>query len=386
MFHNMIIMDVFFASVEQSFNPAYHNKPLIVCGDTERRSVVTSASYEARPFGIKAGMPIQEARRLCPTGLFIEGDPKKYLNISLKLVEIYRRFTPIVEISSIDEAFLDITGTGRLFGSPEDIAKAIKMAIRDKFRLTCSIGIAPNKLLAKMAAEFKKPDGLTIIAPEQVPSIIWGLPIKDLYGVGPATEKALFSMGVTTIGALAKISEDILKRRFGIVGVGLHLLANGADYSKVVPEPEPAKSMGHEFTLPEDTSDKEELYRTLLKLASQVGRRLRRDHYRGRTISLKLRYPDFTTLIKSETISEFTDIDSVIYRSARDLLEKHWLTWRKVRLLGISVSNLRSTSHRSNQLELFRDRLKERKLLETMDRIRDKYGEDSVSWASRVKP
>ena len=317
-------MDAFFAAVEQHDNPRLKGKPVIVCGDPEGRGVVSTASYEARPFGVKAGMPVAQAKRLCPQGVFIKGDIQKYIKLSLQIIDILKTFTPLVEPYSIDESFLDVTGCEGLFGPPVGIAKLIKAEIRRKFDLTCSIGVAPNKLLAKMASDFQKPDGLVVIRQEDVPEKIWPLPVRALMGVGEKTEKVLHGLGIKTIGDLARYPVEPLEYRLGVVGKALHAMAWGIDNSPVRPSGLPIKSMSNEYTLPEDTTNQEILKAHIMRLSCEVGRRLRKNGYVGRTVNIKLRYHDFITITRSESLRDFTDSDKAICEKAWELFLRNW--------------------------------------------------------------
>lgn len=377
-------MNAFFAAVEQQENPQFRGKPVIVCGDPEGRSVVSTASYEARAFGVKSAMPVAQAKRLCPQGIFIKGDIQKYARMSIKILEIYKSFTPIVEPFSIDEAFLDVTGCDKLFGPPVEIAKQIKSRIKSEFGLTCSIGIGPNKLLAKMASDFQKPDGLVVIRMEEVPEKIWPLPVRALFGVGEKTERALHYMGIKTIGDLARFPVELLKHRFGVFGYALHAMAWGRDDSPVKSEGSPMKSMSNEYTLPEDTADSEVVRVHVLRLSGEVARRLRKSGYVGRTVGIKLRYEDFSTITRAQTLSEFTDSEKIINESAWELVTRHWQKWRKVRLIGVGVSNLAERKYIPRQLSLFEDYAKQAARDRALDLIRDRFGGTAVVKASTL--
>jgi DNA polymerase-4 len=413
-------MDAFFASVEQKERPWLEGKPVIVGGDPQkRRGVVSAASYPAREYGVRAGMPLILARKLCPHATFIIlTDMEKYSYISSQLVKIFYHFTPAVEPFSIDEAFLDITGCQRhesygscqrLFGMPcqpevwvKRLAQKLKNEIKSELRLSCSVGIAPNKLLAKLASSLNKPDGLTIISKDNMKNILYPLNVGKLWGIGEKTSKVLSKFGIRTVGDLASFPVEVLKNKFGKVGEHLHLIANGEDDSSVLIEPLLEKSMGHEHTLPKDTNDKDEIFSVLLSLSSMVARRLRHKRFQGRTISLKLRYSDFVTLTRFETIPKPTDSEHEIYQVAKKLaLNQHGsglasgpnLGIRKVRLLGVSVSNLIKDIF-SLQISLpfpeYYDKngsttlTIKREVYSVMDKIKDKFGEDSVTWGKSL--
>lgn len=381
-----IDVNAFFAAVEQMTNPAYQGRPVIVGGDPNRRGVVSTASYEARQYGVRSGMSLWEARRLCPNGIFLEGNPTRYLDVSLRLLRLYHSFTPLVEPFSIDEAFLDITGSQHLFDGAVPMAQEIKRKIRQQFGLTVSVGIAPNKLLAKMASDLQKPDGLVILRKEDVPRLLWPLPVGKLYGVGEKMEKYLMDLGLTTIGALAKAPPQLLRRYFGVVGEHLQAMANGQDDSPVDPQAGLlVKSMGHELTLPVDTDDPELIKRTLLQLSDQVGRRLRREGYQGRKVTVKIRHSDFSTITREQTLAEYTDLEETIYAAAQQLFWRNWPGWPKIRLLGVSVSAL-VNARRLQQLSFFDDREKISRVTRAVDTIRDKYGDGVVVKARLLLP
>ena len=384
-------MDAFFASVEQKERPWLKGKPVIVGGDPRKRhGVVSAASYPARKYGVEAGMPLPLARKLCPHATFvILRDIEKYSYVSSQLVKIFYHFTPAVEPFSIDEAFLDITGCQRLFGTPHQLAQKLKNEIRNELELSCSVGIASNKLLAKLASSLNKPNGLTIISKDQIKNTLYPLKVGKLWGIGEKTCNVLSKFGIRTVGDLASFPVEVLKDQFGKVGEYLHLIANGVDDSPVLVKSPLEKSMGHEHTLPKDTNDPDEISSVLLSLSSMVARRLRRKGLQGRTITLKLRYSDFVTLTRSETIPKPTDSEHKIYRLAKGLASGLKaqsacldLGIRKVRLLGVSVSNL-VRDRFSSQIPLpfpeFYDQ--KRDVYLAMDKIKDRFGEDSIAWA-----
>ena len=377
-------MDAFFASVEQKERPWLVGKPVVVGGDPQKRhGVVTAASYVAREYGIKAGMPLVTAKRLCPHAIFLIGtDGDKYEYMSSRFMRIFYQFTPEVEPYSIDEAFLDITGCERLFGPPVQLAKRLKEEIKRQLGLSCSVGIAPNKLLAKLASSLNKPDGLTLIPRDKIKETLNPLKVTELSGIGDKTARILFSLGIHTLGELASYPVEVLKRKFGKNGEWLHLVANGIDHSPVISQSIIEKSMGHERTLPEDISDPEEINSVLLALCDMVARRLRQKRFVGRTITLRLRYSDFVSLTRSETIARPTDSEHVIFRVAQTLALGAGSGVRRVRLLGVSVSHL-TKDGQSQQMSLplvdYID--KRKKVYSVMDRIRDRFGEESIRWA-----
>lgn len=379
-----IDMDAFFASIEQRDRPALKGKPVMVCGDPDRRSVVSTASYEARAFGVHSGMPVATARRLCPHGIFLVGHPTKYLYACGQALQIYKRFTPVVEPFSIDEAFLDLTGTEKLFGPPEEVAQAIKREIRDKLALTCSIGIAPNKLLAKLASKLQKPDGLTRIRPEEVLGFLDHLPITALWGVGEKTTPKMRALGVSHVGDLRGFPLGFLKSRFGKAGEVLHDMAYGRDTSEVIPYnalPED-KSMSHERTFRENTTDRGLLEGTLLELSDKVARRLRQNGAQCRVVVLKLRDSHFVTVTRQTTLGEPTCSEDDIYAISKRLFYE--LAARRVRLIGVGVAGL-TRKDVACQLPLF-DTNWERRLRasKAVDAIRDRFGEEAILRATLV--
>jgi DNA polymerase-4 len=374
-----IDMDAFFISVEQRDDPALRGKPAAVCGSLSR-SVVTSATYEARPYGIRAGMPIQEAKRRCPQLILVEGDHSKYTETAARIFSILKDYTPIVEIASIDEAYLDITQSQLLFKSSLDIGQSIKDRIREKEQLTSSIGIAPNKLLAKLGSRLKKPDGLTLIREKEIEEILRDLPVERLQGIGPKLEEALKSMGILTCGQLGRFPVPQLTKRFGVIGERLHEMGLGLDESPVVPldKEEDAKSISHSVTLEEDTSDLNLLKKVLLQLSERVSRRMRRDGFFGRRVTLTVRYSDFFTFSKQKTLSKWINSGNEIFRQAFEIFESIPHP-KPVRLLGVGVSHLKKEWC---QLDLFEKREKKDQLLKAMDRVNERFGDWTLTWAS----
>ena len=375
-----IDMNAFFASVEQQCNPTLRGRPIAVIGSKER-TVITTASYEARAFGVKTGMTKYEGKKLCPDLILVPGDNKKYTDTSVRIIEMLRRFAPIVEVYSVDEAFLDVTGSLLMFKTPENIAFSIKEEIRNKLGLQCSIGIAPNKLLAKLSSEMEKPDGMVRIREEEISILLEKLPIKELWGIGKGLEARLNRMGIFTCGEMGRYSIRLLKREFGIIGETLHNMGLGIDDSPVVSlEEEPdAKSVGHSMTFDKDIYHIEDIQRQLLLLSEMVGRRARRNHYLGRTITLRIRYKDFSTFTKRYTISSFINETFDIYLTVLDILKSIRLE-QPIRLLGISLSNLT----KNLQLPLFADKRKKGIVTRTMDNINDFYGDFTVTWGSLI--
>ncbi|MGD9973236.1 MAG: DNA polymerase IV [Desulfatirhabdiaceae bacterium] len=375
-----IDMNAFFASVEQQANPALRGKPIAVIGSSAR-TVITTASYEARKYGVRTGMAIWEAKRQCPHLILVVGDNRKYTHTSTRIFHMMRDYTPMVEVFSIDEAFLDITHSLKLFGTPERIVYLLKARIRESFGLKCSVGIAPNKLLAKLASDMQKPDGLTVIGPDDVSRIIDPLPIKDLCGIGSRMEQKLNLLGIRTMGELGRYPVDILKRRFGITGQHLHDMGLGIDNSPVVPasDQDRVKSVGHSMTLRQDIFRRQDILRCLLQLSEMVGRRARRYSVSGKTVSLYVRYADFyTSWGKQKTLTKPVNQSDDIYQAAIDLLDTVALQ-QPVRLLGVRLTNLQ---HRIEQLPLFHQERKKALLVRAMDMANNRYGDFTVTFGS----
>ena len=331
-------MDAFYPAVEVLDNPGLKGKPVIVGGSRER-GVVSSASYEARKFGVHSAQPIATAIRLCANGIFLPVRMHRYKEVSAQIFEIFDRFTPLVEPLSIDEAFLDVTGSTRLFGQPVDIARKIKETVRDETGLTVSAGLAPSKFVAKIASDMEKPDGLTIVTPDKVREFLDPLSISKMWGVGKKTQEALHQLKVRTFRDLRQAPLALLEKRFGTYGPRMHQLAMGIDNRDVVRHHD-AKSVGHEETFSADILDTELAKKELLSLADKVARRLRRHGLTGKTITLKVKYSDFTLITRSETLPAATDDGQDIYSTACSLLKKTQVGKRPVRLLGISLSQL----------------------------------------------
>ena len=372
-------MNSFFASVEQAANPALRGKPIAVVG-ARQRTVILTASYEARKFGVKTGMMLFEARQLCPKLIMVPADNRKYTDTSARITEILLEYTPLVETFSIDEAFLDLTGSLALFGSAEQIAMRLKARIRFQFDLTCSIGIAPNKLLAKLASELQKPDGLTIIRPDQVAAVMERTPVGELCGIGRKLERQLNLLGIRSCGQLGRYPVEILRRKFGVVGERLQLMGRGIDGSPVVPaeEAEEVKSVGHSTTLPEDLSERDDLLRVLLQLSEMVGRRARRYGVAGRTVHVTVRFADFTTIGRQESFPRAMNDSEEIYGAAVRILDTLPRD-QPVRLLGVRITGL---SYRREQLPLFEAERKKAFMVHAMDRVNDRYGDFTVTFGS----
>jgi len=371
-------MDAFYPAVEVLDNPDLRGKPVIV-GGISGRGVVSSASYEARKFGVHSAQPMATARRLCPHGVFLPVRMSRYAELSDRVFEIFHRFTPLVEPLSIDEAFLDVTGCTRLFGSPAEIAKKIKEAVRKETGLTVSAGVAPSKFVAKIASDMNKPDGLTVVSPDRVREFLDPLPIGKMWGVGRVTQEAFARLGIHTFKDLRGIAVEVLEKKFGKYGLKMQELSMGIDEREVITHQE-AKSIGKEETFDEDILDIDYAKKELLALAGKVARRVRREGVTGKNITLKVKYSDFIQITRSETLDRFTDDDAIIYQTACRLLKKTETGKKPVRLLGISVSQLR-TQVGEKQLSLFgpvESDSKKNRLNTALDLLQDRYGENIV--------
>lgn len=367
-------MDAFFAAVEQRDNPELCGCPVII-GGIGARGVVSTASYEARKFGVHSAMSAIEARRRCPEGIFLPPDHKKYSRVSREILTIFADFSPLVEPLSLDEAFLDVTGMEGLFAHPRDIAVQIKERIKKELNLTASAGVAPNKFLAKLASDMNKPDGLTVIAPEEVTQVLAAMPVSRLWGVGQATAQTLIRLGLKTIGQVAKADPAMLAKYCGQLGFTLHQLANGQDERPVVGESQP-KSIGKEITFSEDIYSLEELKTELWAQAEKVGWRLRRQGLSGRTITVKVRFASFRTITRSRTLAVAANLDETIYQVAQEILSNVTLN-EGVRLLGVTVSSLVTAG---GQLSLFdQGEEKSTAVAKAVDRLKERFGEGAVT-------
>ena len=371
-------MDAFYPSVEILDNPSLKGKPVIVGGSKER-GVVSSASYEARKFGVHSAQPIAKAKRLCPQGIFLPVRMTRYQEVSKQAFEIFHRFTPLVEPLSIDEAFLDVTGSIRLFGQPENIAKKIKQVIFTETGLTISAGVAPSKFVAKIASDMDKPDGLTIVHPDGVVEFLDPLPIDKMWGVGKVTQHILSRLNIHTFKDLRQTPVEVLEKKFGKQGAKIHQLAMGIDKREVIPEHD-VKSIGHEETFMQDIVSLGIAQKELLALSNKTARRMRHKGLKGRTISLKIKYFDFVQITRSTTLPESTDDGSKIYSVACRLLEKAGATKKPIRLLGISLSQLTFLAS-GIQLALFDpdpSSQKRQRMNVVLDSLYEKYGDKSV--------
>ena len=366
-------MDAFFTSVEQADDPLLQGKPVVI--GQSLRGVASAASYEARKYGIKSAMPIVQAKKLCPHAVFLPGRMSRYREISVKIMNIMRALCPVVEQASVDEAYADISGTRRIFGPPENIARHLKAEILAATNLTCSVGIAPNKFLAKIASDWDKPGGLTSIPPDDVPAFLHDLPLGRIPGVGKQLQEELCRIGVTTIPHVLARPRTYWSELMGKRGAFLHDRACGIDESPVVPGSDP-KSCSAENTLDRDTLDRTLLERWLLIQAERIGREVRGLGKKGLTVTLKIKFQDFSSITRSRTLPRPTDITTEIFEAARTLLSAEKLP-QPVRLIGTGVSNFRFVQA---ELPLMPDagRKRSRQLDQAMDRIRDKFGNKSI--------
>ncbi len=369
-----IDMDAFYASVEVLDDPSLKGKPVMVGGTPEGRGVVAAASYEARKFGVHSAMSAARAIKLCPDGIFLRGRMDRYSEISGQVFAIFEDYTPLVEPLSIDEAFLDVTGCRRLFGSAEEVGRTIKARILAEIGLVASVGLASNKFLAKLASDLEKPDGFTVIPPGEARALLASLPIGKLWGVGKVAEKQMHRFGIRKVGDLLAVPRDLVVEQFGDHAAHLLELAVGHDERAVIPVHE-AKSIGNETTFREDISEADHLQDILDQLAAKVARRLRSHGFVARTVTLKARYPDFTTHTRSETLPDPSDSSVELRDAARRLLiEKLGRRGRPLRLIGVTASNL--VHEGEGQAQLFPDPIRERdrKLDSIMDRVHGKFG------------
>ncbi|MFN3649634.1 MAG: DNA polymerase IV [Armatimonadota bacterium] len=370
-------MDAFYASVEQRDHPELRGKPVLVAGAADRRGVVSAASYEARRFGCRSAMPTSTAVRLCPQAVVVPVRISHYRAVSRQVFTLFEEFSPLIEPLSIDEAFLDLSGTEGVLGPAEGAAARLKRRITEEVGLTASVGVAPNKFLAKLASDLRKPDGLVVVPPDGVQQLLDPLPVERLWGVGPATLRRLEAIGVRKIADLRRLGSERLSRELGSAGAHLHRLAHGLDDRPVSPDTE-AKSISHEQTFGTDLADPDFLRGVLMHQVEDVGYRLRRHELFARTLTLKIRYADFTTLTRSTTLPEPVSHTPALWAGADELF-RAWQAERPgpLRLLGFGASNLLRSEAR--QLSLFsEENARAERLDAALDRIRERFGPEAV--------
>jgi DNA polymerase IV len=380
-------MDAFFASVEQRDRPELRGLPVIIGGAADSRGVVSTCSYEARRYGVHSAMPTAQAKRLCPNGIYLPPEHQKYTAVSRQMFAILARYTPLIEGLSVDEAFLDVTGSRRLFGDGVRIAQRLKDEIQQELGLTASVGVSYNKFLAKLASDLDKPNGLVVITPPDVPTRVHPLPITRLWGVGQKSAEQLQRLGLRTIGDVARMDVRHMRRYLGALADHLFLLAQGKDDRPVSPDRE-AKSIGQETTFVEDVRDYSFLEATLLGQCESVARKMRKNDLEGRTVTLKLRFASFKTITRSHTLPNGTALPGKIYETVRHLLAKCGLTREDaIRLIGVNVSGFAPTGH-VQQISLFDTPdtdPKQQDLTRAVDALKDKFGENILTRARLVQ-
>jgi len=378
-------MDAFFVSVEELYDPSLKGKPVVVGGQRHERGVVSAASYAARKFGVHSAMPLRTAAKLCPQAIFVDGHPERYRDYSVRVHEVLCRFSPLVEMASVDEAYLDMTGTGRLHGPPLRAANRLHEAMKSATQLNCSVGIGTSRLIAKVSSAKAKPNGVLWVLPGQEARFLAPLDVGDIPGVGKVMEQKLHALGIQRVGDLARLEEVDLEQRFGKWGLALAGKARGEDaggwFDSEVGENVDPKSISHEHTYSEDTADEEQLESTLMRLSEMVGRRLREGGFHARTIQLKLRYKDFTTITRAHSLERGTQLDTEIYGEARRLFRQNWSPGALVRLLGVQASNFEPGTAQFDLLEPAPHQRWER-ALKAADHLRDRFGESAIGLAA----
>ncbi|QCX34214.1 DNA polymerase IV [Caloramator sp. E03] len=377
-------LNAFYASVEQANDSSLANLPIAVAGDKEKRNgIILTASYEARAYGVKTGMTINDAKKLCPDIIFVKPHFKEYMKYSMKVMDILRSFSPDVEVFSIDEAWVDVTGCERLFGSGVEIADKIRYMIKKELNITASVGVSYCKLMAKIASDLKKPDATSIINREDVPKIVWPLPVEDLIGVGRKMKVKLNEIGIFTIGDIANTPQKVLEQKFGKIGRYLWYFANGIDNSKVSSREDEIKGIGNSITTPRDIKSYEEASEVLMVLCESVGKRLRDCGLEGNVVEVMIKTKDFNTFIRQRKIHNYIDTAFDIHNEAIKLLYENWDETIPLRLLGVRVTGLRPLQG-FKQISFFEEKkkLKNEKIERCMDSIREKYGYNSVFRAS----
>jgi DNA polymerase-4 len=380
-------MDAFFVSVEELFDPSLKGKPVVVGGQKHERGVVSAASYAARKFGIHSAMPLRTAAKLCPNATFVDGHPERYREYSTKVYEVLNRFSPKLEMVSIDEAYVDMTGTERLHGPPLRAAHALHETMKTATDLNCSIGIGTSRLIAKVCSDQAKPNGVLFIVPGGEAEFLAPLEVRKIPGVGKVMEKRLQDQGIHTVGELASRDERWLQANFGALGMALagksHGLDAGAWFDADIGEDEGPRSISHEHTFNNDTAEQQTLESMLARLSEMVCRRLREQKLYARTLQLKLRYSDFTTITRARTLEEPTSVDSEVFAAIRELFRANW-SRTAVRLLGVHAAHF---DEESEQLSLDGRTTHEKwnQAMSTADRLREKFGDHTISLATGMK-
>ena len=381
-------MDAFFVSVEELFDPSLKGKPVVVGGKSDQRGVVSAASYAARKYGVHSAMPLRTAAKLCPHAIFVEGHPDRYREISKKVLNTLQRFSPSVEMASIDEAFIDLTGTERLHGDAMKTAHLVHESIHRETQLNCSLGLATSRLVAKVCSDQAKPNGVLWVLPGQEARFLGPLEIRRIPGIGKVTESSLKQLGIHRVRDLAALDEGFLLQRFGKWGLAMVGKARGEDaggwFDTEIGENADPKSISHEHTFGEDVRDGYALEDTLLKLSEMVGKRLRQHQLYSRTIQLKLRYSDFSTFTRARSLDHATQIDSEISSAVRSLFSNTWDRRTAVRLLGVQAGSLERYEGQMNLLEE-PDVNRRRNVFRAIDQIRDRFGADSISLARTMR-
>jgi len=381
-------MDAFFVSVEELFDPSLKGKPVVVGGQRHERGVVSAASYEARKFGVHSAMPLRTAAKLCPQAIFIDGHPDRYRTCSEQVYSVLSSFSPQVEMVSIDEAYLDMSGTERLHGPPLLAAQKLHHKMKSETQLNCSIGIGTSRLVAKVCSGKAKPHGVLYVVPGQETKFLAPLDVRDIPGVGKVTEQKLNSLGIRTVGDMARQDEHFLDKHLGKWGLALAGKARGEDagawFAGEIGDLDAAKSISHEHTYNEDTADITQIEATLMRLSEMVARRLREQKFHARTLQLKLRYKDFTTITRAHSVETPTQLDNEIFSEIRKLFHANWRKGAEIRLLGVQASSF-SGEGAQGDLLLGQGRGKWQQALTAMDRVREKFGESSVRLGTGMK-
>jgi DNA polymerase-4 len=381
-------MDAFFVSVEELYDPSLKGKAVVVGGQRDERGVVSAASYEARKFGVHSAMPLRTAAKQCPHAIFVDGHPERYRECSEKVYKVLGMFTPQLEMASVDEAYLDMTGTERLHGPPLKAAHNLHLRMKADTGLNCSVGIGSSRLIAKVCSGQAKPNGVLWILPGEEAKFLAPLDVREIPGVGKVMESHLHALGIRKVGDLAKLEEHELEERFGKWGMALAGKARGEDaggwFDAEVGADLDAKSISHEHTYNEDTADPAQLESTLMRLSEMVGRRLREANFYARTLQLKLRYKDFSTITRAHTLPNPTQLDIEIFENVRTLFRKNWKKGFEVRLLGVQAAHF---STQAAQIDLLDNARQQRwkDALSAADKLRDRYGESSVGLAAGLR-